>query len=65
MGAALGAATFTAVGLAFGMRGAATLTSTGFADAFTAAAVVALATAALGSTIVRGEPWSIDRRDHT
>ena len=54
MGTALGTATFTAVGLAFGMRGAATLTSTGFADAFTAAAVVALATAALGSTIVQG-----------
>ncbi len=54
VGAALGTATFTAVDLAFGMRGAATLTSTGFAAAFTAAAVVALATAALGSTIVRG-----------
>ena len=54
VGAALGTATFTAVGLAFGMRGAATLTSTGFAAAFTAAAVVALATAALGFTIARG-----------
>ena len=54
VGAALGTATFTAVGLAFGMRGAATLTSTGFAAAFTAAAVVALATAALGSSIARG-----------
>jgi hypothetical protein len=54
VGAALGTATFTAVGLAFGMRGAATLTSTGFAAAFTAAALVALATAALGLTIARG-----------
>ena len=54
VGAALGTATFTAVGLAFGMRGAAALTSTGFAAAFTAAAVVALATAALGFTIARG-----------
>jgi EmrB/QacA subfamily drug resistance transporter len=54
VGAALGTATFTAVGLAFGMRDASTLTPTGFVAAFTAAAVVALATAALGSTIVRG-----------
>jgi EmrB/QacA subfamily drug resistance transporter len=53
VGAALGTATFTAVGLAVGMRGATTLTSTGFAAAFTAAAVVALATAALGCTIAR------------
>jgi EmrB/QacA subfamily drug resistance transporter len=56
VGAALGTATFTAVGLAFGTRGAATLTPHGFAAAFTAAAVVALATAALGSTIARGRP---------
>jgi len=55
VGAALGTATFTAVGLAFGMRGAATLTSTGFVAAFTAAAVVALATAALGSMIAPGK----------
>ena len=40
VGAALGTATFTAVGLAFGRQGDATLTSTGFAAAFTAAAVV-------------------------
>ena len=53
VGAALGTATFTAVGLAFGTQGAAILTSTGFSAAFTAAAVVALATAVLGSTIAR------------
>ena len=54
VGAALGTASFTAVGLAFGTRGDANLASTGFAAAFTAAAVVALATAALGFTIARG-----------
>ena len=55
VGAALGMAVFTAVGLAIGPRGAATLTSSGFSAAFTAAAVVAIGTAALGLTIARGK----------
>jgi len=54
VGAALGVATFTAVGLAFGAPGAVTLTPAGFAAAFTTAALVALATAGLGLTIARG-----------
>ena len=63
VGAALGTATFTAIGISRSGCGApAASTSTGFTAAFTAAAVVALATAALGSTIARGETRSIDRR---
>ena len=61
VGAALGTASFIAVGLAFGTRDAATLTSTGFTAAFTAAAVVALATAALGFTIARRQVHLLGR----
>lgn len=51
VGAALGMASFTAIGLAAG--GGAELGTTGFAAAFTAAAAVALVTAALGSRLAR------------
>ena len=51
VGAALGTATFTAIGISAGVRGAWALAATGFSAAFTAAAFVALATAALGATI--------------
>ncbi len=53
VGAALGTATFTAIGVSAGGLGSGVLSPAGFAAAFTAAAVVALATAALGCTIVR------------
>jgi EmrB/QacA subfamily drug resistance transporter len=53
IGAALGTATFTAIGLAASGTDTGVLGPTGFTAAFTAAAVVALATAALGSTITR------------
>ena len=53
IGAALGTATFVAIGLSVGTTGTGTLTAHGFTAAFVAAAVVALATAALGSTIRR------------
>ena len=53
VGAALGTATFTAIGISAGGTGADALVSTGFAAAFTAAAVVALATAFLAATITR------------
>jgi EmrB/QacA subfamily drug resistance transporter len=53
VGAALGTATFTAIGISLGAPSAGQLGATGFSAAFTAAAVVALATAALGSTIAR------------
>ena len=53
VGAALGTATFTAIGIAASGHTGPTLGSTGFTAAFTASAVVALATAALGSTIAR------------
>lgn len=63
IGAALGTATFTAIGISAGAPGDTTLTGAGFTAAFTAAAVVALATAVLGGTIVRGreEPSSSRR----
>ena len=48
VGAALGTATFTGIGVAVGATGSTTLGAPGFSAAFTAAAVVALATAALG-----------------
>lgn len=51
IGAALGTAAFTGIGLALGT--ADSLSGAGFTAAFTAAAVVALATAALGLTIAR------------
>ena len=53
IGAALGTATFTAIGLAAGGADTGVLGPTGFTAAFTAAAVLALLTAALGSTITR------------
>jgi predicted MFS family arabinose efflux permease len=53
IGAALGTATFTAIGISAGGTGTSVLAPTGFSAAFTAAAVVALATAVLGSTITR------------
>ncbi len=54
VGAALGTAGFTAIGLASGAPGADVLAAGGFTAAFTAAAAVALATAILGATIARG-----------
>ena len=56
VGAALGTATFTAIGISVGAPATTELGATGFSAAFTAAAVVALATAALGSTISRTRP---------
>jgi predicted MFS family arabinose efflux permease len=53
VGAALGTATFTAIGISVGASGTGMLGATGFSAAFTAAAAVALATAVLGSTIAR------------
>jgi EmrB/QacA subfamily drug resistance transporter len=53
VGAALGTATFTAIGISVSGPLGHTLDASGFSAAFTAAAAVALATAALGSTIVR------------
>lgn len=52
IGAALGTAGFTAIGISAG-GGAAVLGAGGFTAAFTAAAAVALATALLGATITR------------
>ena len=56
VGAALGTATFTAIGVLMGAPAADHLGASGFSAAFSAAAVVALATAALGSTIARNQP---------
>jgi hypothetical protein len=53
VGAALGTATFTAIGISVSGPLGHTLGATGFSAALTAAAAVALATAALGTTIVR------------
>jgi hypothetical protein len=53
VGAAIGTATFTAIGVSAGGLGTGVLSPAGFTAAFTAAAVVALATAVLGSTITR------------
>jgi EmrB/QacA subfamily drug resistance transporter len=53
VGAALGTATFTAIGVSVVGPGTGVLSPAGFGAAFTAAAVVALATAVLGSTIAR------------
>lgn len=53
VGAALGTATFTAIGISMGAPTSGHLGTTGFSAAFTAAAVVALVTAALGTTIAR------------
>jgi EmrB/QacA subfamily drug resistance transporter len=53
VGAALGTAGFTAIGIALGGSATGELGATGFSAAFTAAAVVSIATAALGSTLAR------------
>lgn len=53
VGAALGTATFTAIGISVGATASGQVGTTGFSAAFTAAAVVSLATAALGSTLAR------------
>ncbi len=55
VGAALGTATFTALGVSAGRLSTGVLSPTGFAVAFTAAAVVALATAVLGCTLARAQ----------
>lgn len=53
VGAALGTAAFTAIGLSAGGSSSGALAAGGFSAAFTAAAVVALATAAVGTTLGR------------
>jgi predicted MFS family arabinose efflux permease len=53
VGAALGTAGFTAIGIALGGSATGELGATGFSAAFSAAAVVSIATAALGSTLAR------------
>ncbi|WP_426595686.1 MFS transporter [Cellulomonas sp. McL0617] len=53
VGGALGIATFTAIGISMGGSATGQLAASGFSAAFTAAAVLSLGTAALGSTIVR------------
>jgi EmrB/QacA subfamily drug resistance transporter len=50
VGAALGTATFTAIGISTGTSAVNQIQATGFSAAFTAAAVVALVTAAIGTT---------------
>jgi MFS family permease len=52
VGAALGTAIFTAIGMSVSGSSADVLTPSGFTAAFTAAAVVSLITAALGTTVV-------------
>ena len=53
VGAALGTATFTAVGISMGDSATGQFGATGFSAAFTAAAVVSVVTATLGSAIAR------------
>jgi EmrB/QacA subfamily drug resistance transporter len=53
VGAALGTATFTAIGVSVAGRGHGALAPAGFSAAFTAAAVVALGCAVLGATVIR------------
>jgi EmrB/QacA subfamily drug resistance transporter len=53
VGAALGTAAFTAIGISASGSSAAVLTPAGFTAAFTAAAVVSLITAALGCTVMK------------
>jgi hypothetical protein len=53
VGAALGTAVFTAIGISAGVSGAGAVAADGFPAEFTAAAVVALATAALGAIIAQ------------
>ena len=54
VGAALGTATFTAIGIAVSGSSAGALDAPGFTAAFTAAAAVSVATAALGCSIAEG-----------
>jgi len=54
VGAALGTATFIAIAVRVGGGSGGVLVASGFSAAFTAAAVVAIATAVLGTTIARG-----------
>ncbi len=56
VGAALGTAAFTAIGTSVGAPATNQMDAAGFSASFTAAAVVALATAALGFTIARARP---------
>ena len=56
VGAALGTATFTAIGISIAGPTTRQIDTTGFTASFTAAAVVALVTAALGVTITRTGP---------
>ncbi|KRE55774.1 hypothetical protein ASG70_09760 [Phycicoccus sp. Soil748] len=56
VGAALGTATFTAIGVSTATPASGHLGAAGFSAAFTAAAVVALSTAALGSGLARTHP---------
>ncbi|GAB3083532.1 MFS transporter [Pedococcus soli] len=56
VGAALGTASFTAIGISVASSSSGQLGATGFAASFTAAALVALLTAAVGSTLVRKRP---------
>ncbi|WP_345507628.1 hypothetical protein [Terrabacter aeriphilus] len=58
VGAALGTATFTAIGVSMAAPASGHLGANGFSAAFTAAAAVALITAALGSTIACTRPGS-------
>ena len=67
IGAALGTATFTAIGIAASGTDAGVLGPAGFTAAFTAAAVVALATAALGvhdhTSAAMSPAWRVVRPD--
>ena len=56
VGAALGTATFTAIGISASGSSATVLAPSGFTAAFTAAAVVSLITAALGCTVAHRRP---------
>ncbi|GAA2161187.1 MFS transporter [Humibacillus xanthopallidus] len=55
IGAAVGIASFTAIGLAVAEDGAATMSAAGFAAAFTTAAAVSLATALMGVVLVAAQ----------
>jgi EmrB/QacA subfamily drug resistance transporter len=56
VGAALGTATFIAIGLSVSGASVGVLSPSGFTAAFTAAAVVSLITAALGCTVIQSRP---------
>jgi hypothetical protein len=61
VGAALGTAAFVSLGMSAGKVGAEALTPTGFSVAFTAAALVALATALLGACLPTSERVGVRR----